>query len=172
MPLGGSNFLKTLKIPADGKAFEAAGTVERKYAEMTRMHVGVIQVTPGEDKRLDISGAAYGIGVPAWGEGWETHDSDGDPYTDAAGNHIEVRPWTMQLQADYEHPLHPGPAVGFVLGEMPGGRVTGWIDDSVTLTGDAEARLAIDDKEREVYNAVLSDQQKETVRDVLRLLGI
>jgi hypothetical protein len=165
-----------MTIPADGSAFMAEGTVEEKYERMTRMYVGVLQLTRNGE-RLDISGAAYGMGAPEWkqsldpanpgnSEGWENA-------TSADGAQIRVRRWAMELRGDYEHPLRPGAAVGFVLGEMPGGRVTGWIEDGLTLAsaGPSTARLAIDDRAREVaYDAVLSADQRATADDVRRQL--
>jgi hypothetical protein len=172
-----------MKIPEDGKAFVAEGTVEEKYAGMTRMYVGVLQIRRNND-RLDISGAAYGVGSPEWRHadpaatvglppdqvGWEdVEDAGGNPITDAGtGRRIRVRRWAMELRADYEHPLRPGPAVGFVLGEMPGGRVTGWIEDGLTLTSDSQTRLAIGDESEDLLDALLTDAQKKLLTIVNR----
>jgi hypothetical protein len=135
------------------------------------MYVGVLQLTRNDGK-LDISGAAYGMGTPEWrtpdgtkpdvvGTGWHNaQDENGRNLFDTEGKPLEVRRWAMELRADYEHPLRAGPAVGFVLGEMPGGKVTGWIEDGLTLTSDSQLRLAIDDGRLDLLDALLTDQQK------------
>jgi hypothetical protein len=167
-----------MAIPSDGRAFVAEGTVEEKYAGMTRMYVGIVQLTRNGG-RIDISGAAYGVGAPEWkqslnparlgdSEGWETAEAVG-------GGAIRVRRWAMELRADYEHPLRPGPAVGFVLGEMPGGRVTGWIEDELKLTGGPSTRLEIHEEARDAardaaYGAVLSAQQHAAAEGAQRKL--
>ncbi len=148
------------------------------------MSVGVLQVRRNADVegKIDITGAAYGEGAPGWTartsssapDGWEDTGPDGTPIVDDQGNNIRVRRWTMELRADYEHPLHPGSAVGFVLGEMPGGKVTGWIEDGLTLNGEGvqgvPTRLAIDVEERAIYKAVLGGDQKKTVDILLKTL--
>lgn len=164
--MGGTNFDNEMKIPDSG-AFVAEGTVEPKYEGLTRMNVGVIQLK-GSPGNLEITGAAYGVGTPEWKQGSDpSADSDGWENATAAGNTIRVRRWAMQLRGDYEHPLHPGPAVGFVLGEMPGGKVTGWIEDGLTLTGGPKTRLAMSDTEREIYKAALSPEQQKVVDTAL-----
>jgi hypothetical protein len=156
-----------MAIPSDGRAFVAEGTVEEKYAGMTRMYVGILQLTRNSGK-LDISGAAYGMGAPEWKTG-KQGDPDGweDGPQTSQGTTTRLRRWAMELRGDYEHPLHPGSAVGFVLGEMPGGKVTGWIEDELELTGPA-GKLEIGESEQlKVYKAMLSTEEQAVVDKAL-----
>ena len=71
----------------------------------------------------------------------------------------------MELRADYRHPLSAGSAVGFVLGELPGGRVTGWIEDGLELTGGPPKQLRINNEAeiKGVLKAVLPDSQVDAI---------
>ena len=114
MPNSGENFSDALALRSP---FVAEGSIDSKY-KAVQMYVGVLQLDEDE-----ITGAAYGVGAAS-----VTDNGDG---TDR---------WTMALQHDAQEnrQLYNGPAVGFVLVEMPGNRFTGWIDRNITLFGGSD----------------------------------
>jgi hypothetical protein len=92
--------------------FTAIGSIERQY-DVVWMYVGVVQVKEvgGE---LDLDAGAYGMGLPEMKPGRDETENE----------------WSIQLQRDFEHPwLHEGNATGFVIAQLRGGKLTGWIDD-------------------------------------------
>jgi hypothetical protein len=134
MTASGENFTDTMNIATP---FTASGTIGKGYKEqITRMYVGLVQIqktapaTPnGNPKRMDIeiTAGAYGAGLPQL----------------SAGPNSGSLTWSMQLMQDtgevdqprQERPFNPKkPAIGFVMVELTGGRVTGWIEDEITLT--------------------------------------
>jgi len=101
----------------DANPFIATGVIETDYRAV-RMFVGVLQLeSEGSDT---ITGAAYGMGAT------NSH---------SRGNGSDA--WSMCLQHDTQEgrKLKNGPAIGFVLAELPGGQLTGWIDRGVQLAG-------------------------------------
>src|SRR5689334_4304952 len=110
MPVDQFANILELKTP-----FVASGEIDEEY-EVIKAHVGVVQLG-GKDGDLQIQAGAYGIGVPIF-----RHPSGGS------------KGWEMHLQPDAERPnLVPGPAVGFILVELSGGRMIGWVDNHVRL---------------------------------------
>jgi hypothetical protein len=107
------HFASKLEI---GTPFVASGEIGGDY-KVSRMYVGLLQVDRDPEDGLELKAAAYGMGAA------EMHRIDG-----------ETSSWAMELRPDSEHPdFEAGPAIGFVLVELAGGRVTGWIDDGVEL---------------------------------------
>lgn len=108
------HFESTLEITTP---FVASGQIGNEY-KVSRMYVGVLQVDRDLDDGLELKAAAYGMGA-----------------AEIARIDDEKNLWTLELRPDSEHPdFVPGPAIGFVLVELAGGGVTGWIDDGVELT--------------------------------------
>ena len=108
-------FKKQLPI---NSPFVATGYIGREYADdIVSMYVGIVQLGQDESGNSRIESGAYGMSKPALRD----HDAN-------------QKEWTMQLRRDFEKGgLRAGDAVGFVLVELAGGRVTGWIDSNVRL---------------------------------------
>jgi len=120
--VGATEFKQELEI---GWPFIAYGTIEKEY-EAVWMHVGIIQ----HDDNDTLTGAAYGIGAAnIRDKDFQTGQEIRDP---ATGDLLDT--WSMDLQRDSEHPdLHPGPATGFVLAQLKGGKLTGWLHHGIEL---------------------------------------
>lgn len=118
--MGGTNFKDTLEITYP---FVASGTIEKRYKDAVRMYVGVVQLQrPQGTGQLEVKAGAYGMGSPRLKKG-------SDPQT---------KEWSMELRPDSAHQRFvAGDAVGFVLLELPGGQLSGWLDDNVKLTAPA-----------------------------------
>ena len=97
--------------------FEASGYIGREY-DVAWMYVGLIQLgDPDADGDREITAGAYGMGLPALAD----HDTT-------------RQEWKLMLQRDSEHPnLSPGKATGFVLAQVRGGKITGWIHEGIAL---------------------------------------
>ena len=91
------------------------------------MYVGIVQLGRDDEGEIKVVAASYGMGAAAITDG------------DGAFNN-----WSMQLQVDGDdavQELKPAAAgnkdtVGFVLAELPGGRLTGWVHQGVVLEAD------------------------------------
>jgi hypothetical protein len=125
VPHSGTNFKDKLEIKTP---FQASGTIETGDYDVARMYVGVLQLKRNpETEQVDVTAAAYGMGS-----------------ADLKQIGATTSEWTMELRADSEHPkFEPGRAVGFVLVELAGGRVTGWVDDTVELVAPSVGLLNV-----------------------------
>jgi hypothetical protein len=110
--MSNTNFNPKLQI---SNPFIAQGVIDTEYA-IVQMYVGLIQ-TNGDGT---VAAGAYGTGVP-----------DLNPTLGAVGE----QGWSMQLQMDSDKKpqFDPGPAKGFVVVQLRGGKVTGWLDPEVAL---------------------------------------
>jgi hypothetical protein len=113
----GTQFKDTLEIT---DPFVASGTIERLYEDPVRMYVGVVQLERDrETEKLQVTAGAFGMGVGRL----------------TPGPDEQTQEWSMELRPDSARPpFKPGDAYGFVLVELTGGRVMGWLDDRVVLT--------------------------------------
>ena len=101
----------------------ASGEIGNEY-QVSRMYVGLLQVDRDAQDGLELKAAAYGMGS-----------------AEMSRVDSERSSWKMELRPDSEHPtFEAGPAIGFVLVELAGGRVTGWIDDGVELTAGSRGK--------------------------------
>ena len=112
-------FKSRLKIT---QPFEAQGTIGKDYNVAT-MYVGIVQLAPDPDNpgKRKIAAGAYGMGPAA---------------TKRLRNNKDQDEWSMQLQDDSDddkRKLEPGTAIGFVLAQLPGGKLTGWIHEEIKL---------------------------------------
>ncbi len=124
--MSSTNFKKQLQIR---DIFVAEGTIEREY-EAAWMYAGVVQVTEAVNNgetTFELDAGAYGMGKP------KLEDSSTDP---------GERNWTLQLHRDSDpdkREFKPNQeAYGFVVVQLEGGGLTGWIDKLMLTSSTAD----------------------------------